>query len=220
MPTPSSQLPDPVRGPDAARRAALRTRALGHRTPQLIALERALSRPGAPWMRHPPGWLAALQPRIKAQWDAGRGAVFKRLLQYVVRMAPGLIEEPFTTGLFGLSELPWVRPLAEWTGWVDGGSARQFRSLAEHLVARWPLPPVLLDTLTDDGLRHIGLVRHLAEGGSLRRVAGTALLPVPLTRAQVHGLSPQRSACCMWSGRALTTSPGPPVALESCCDDH
>lgn len=188
MPTPISQLPDPVRVLDVQRRAALGTSAFGDRSAELIALERALSRPGPLWMRHPPGWLARLRPRIKAQWDAGRGQRFKRLLQYVVRVAPDLAAEPWVFGLFALSEMPDLRPLADWDGYLLADPARRFRHLVTHLALRWTLPEFLLDELQQPSLRHTPLLAHVARGGSVRAVAGTALLPPPLTRRTVHRL--------------------------------
>ncbi len=188
MPPTSSQLPISIGGLDARRRAALSRAAFATRGPELLALERALGRPGPLWMRHPPGWLARLRPSIKQQWDAGRGQRFKRLLQYTAAVSPELTREPWVIGLFALSEMPWVRPLPEWDGYVRLPGRGRFRDLVAHLLLRWEVPEFLIESLVRGDLRHVALLTHVVSGRPARALPGTRLLPVPLTRRVVHEL--------------------------------
>jgi hypothetical protein len=188
MPPTSSQHPISIGGLDARRRAALSRAAFEAREPQLVALERALGRPGPLWMRRPPVWLSRLRPHIKLQWDAGRGQRFKRLLQYMAAVAPELTTEPWVIGLYALSEVPWVRSPAQWHGYVLAPGDDRFRDLLAHLLLRWEIPGFLADSLYRSDLRHVALLRYVVAGMPMRALPGTTLLPVPLTRRVLHEL--------------------------------
>jgi hypothetical protein len=86
-----------------------------------------------------------------------------------------------------LCTLPFVREPEEWD---PRGKGRDtvFRSLAEHLVAKFPMPAVLWNAFFD-GLpgTYIRLVGHVAAGGSLTAFVKDRF-PVPLTRAMCHDL--------------------------------
>jgi hypothetical protein len=92
-------------------------------------------------------------------------------------------------GLLALSTFRrnWLRPLGEWVPDPIGvGQFPVFSSLAQHLLARYPVPPVLtwvwLGGLDWKARRQQRWYRHVGLGGSLR----TAGFPVRLTRRMAH----------------------------------
>jgi hypothetical protein len=80
-----------------------------------------------------------------------------------------------------------VRPVS---AWEPSGKGRDtlFRSLAEHLLARYPMPPRLWTVFSEDvGASVLGRVAaHIASGGSLFEAVHSGLMPVPLRRRMCH----------------------------------
>ncbi len=87
----------------------------------------------------------------------------------------------------------WLRPVGDWVP-AGSGPLAQFSTLAHHLLAHYPTPPVLLSgwfrerwcpwgRAARDCFRHVGL------GGSLR----TAGLPIPMTRRMAHEFAHARA---------------------------
>lgn len=113
-----------------------------------------------------------------------------RLSQRIVKAAPKLMDESYRDGLLALAEDgTWVRPVQEWK--PNGKAAdRQMRSLAKHLLVRYPVPEFLYSVFTN-GLGDSTAVKvfvHLGQGGSLHKATkGDApVLPVPLTKRMCH----------------------------------
>jgi hypothetical protein len=145
---------------------------------------------------------AAIDASIRtAQDSCGRksGRAFADLLCEVRRrsdlLRPGLYvgraevgcSDRIVGGLLALvgHRKGWLRPIR---GWEPFGrtAVLVFSSLAHHLLAAYPAPPVLLSAWfrgTDGRARRLqGWFRHAATGGSLR----TAGFPIGLTRRMAH----------------------------------
>ena len=79
----------------------------------------------------------------------------------------------------------WVRPTGRWVPRGDNPMP-QFDSLTEHLLARYPVPPVLRSSWfrgrDQDARRMQGWYVHLGRGESLR----TADLPIRFTKRMAH----------------------------------
>lgn len=90
-------------------------------------------------------------------------------------------------GLLALSEhrREWLRPVEAWTP-QGSHPIPLFSSLAHHLLADYPVPPVLLSAWflgdTWEGRQQQRWFRRAGEGISLREVG----FPVPLTRRMAH----------------------------------
>jgi PcfJ-like protein len=106
-------------------------------------------------------------------------------MQIVFRRAPRLAVEPYAGAVRRLVELHAVRPVGYWTP-AGKGRDRLFRSLAEHLLAEYPMPALLWTAFFDDEAERLApLVAHVASGASFFDCVKTAF-PVPLTRRMCH----------------------------------
>jgi hypothetical protein len=99
-------------------------------------------------------------------------------------------DEPVDRIVLGLRALvehryEWLRPAEHWEPSGEGPTAL-FASLAHHLLANYPTPPVLLSAWfrgTDCHAHRLQRwFRHVGQGGSFR----TAGLPLSLTRRMAH----------------------------------
>lgn len=113
----------------------------------------------------------------------------RALIKTVGEEAPRLIAADFGGALLWLSTIPWVRPIESWKPRGKGRDS-VFRSLVEHLIAKFPLPVFLISAFFSDvnASKLVPLVGHLGAGGSLFEAVKTGLLPVPLTRRMCHDL--------------------------------
>lgn len=192
MPTPASQC---ARAASDARRAAvLRACVEAPRTPEQLALERALGRPGVPWVRHAPHWLGGLRDRLKDGWDTGETRRFKRLARHLVALRPDVVDPHYGVGLWGLSNQAWAADPSDWHGYVEEEPAAVFHSLVEHLAPGYDLPRWAMDLLCFRRSAAHRVFGSLRRGGSLRPHVGTEVLPAPLTRAMCHSLLSDRGA--------------------------
>jgi hypothetical protein len=137
----------------------------------------------------PDGWVGLPDPIVKgAASDAVRGPL-RQLLTACAR-ASGLVDHrsPHLHGLVALARWSrhWVRDPAGWRP-ASHNRDRQFAALARHLLARYPLPPVLDDAWRcaprDDRAAEQAWFVHVGGGGNLRKAAG---LPFPLTKMAAH----------------------------------
>ncbi len=183
------RLPDHCAAVDLARRAtALQASVDAPRSLEQHALERALGRPGVPWVRWAPYWLGCLRTELKQGWDTGETRRFKRLALHLVRLRPDLVDHRRGPGLWALSRVPWIREPVHWQGWTLDDPDAAFASLAEHLTARWPLPAWAASLLCERRAVGLPVFASLVRGGSIRPHVGTPAVPAPLTRAMVHAL--------------------------------
>ncbi len=111
------------------------------------------------------------------------------LLRHVEKRAPKLARHDWFWALWELARQAWLRPLDAWR--PKGKAARsKLRSLIDHLVVRFPLPPFLYSVFEapQAAVRRAGvdLFVALARGASLRKLTGGPLLPAPLTRQMCH----------------------------------
>jgi len=190
MPTPASQTPTSVGRPDPRLEAALGRAVLGPHSDEHEELRRVLNRPGVPWAgRRGPAWLAGMRDELRSCWDDG-GQRCKRLMQYLVEVAPWLLTAELGPALLNLSRLPWHRSLMDWgfAALDPEDAAAGFRSLVAFLAWRWPLPEWAADLLvpSDPLTDLVPLGVALARGQSIRRLQGTETLPVPLSRRGCH----------------------------------
>jgi hypothetical protein len=107
----------------------------------------------------------------------------------VAELSPRLVGPDMLGALKLMAQAEWVRPPAEWR--PRGRSQdRLFRSLAEHVLARYRMPPFVWSAFMADAdapaLARV--VIHVAAGGSLYEAVKSRLMPVPLTRAMCHEL--------------------------------
>lgn len=104
----------------------------------------------------------------------------------VFRRAPRLHVVPYATAVRRVLRATPFRD-----DWSPRGKGRdmQFRSLAEHHLARFAMPPVLWTAFFDPFVeRLVPLVVHVARGGSLHDHVRETDFPVPLTRRMCHDL--------------------------------
>jgi hypothetical protein len=139
--------------------------------------------------RRPPSALDAAERVLAAHVGLPGAKKLRALLTAVAEEAPRLIGPDTLTALRMMARAEWVRPPATWRR--SGKSHdRLFRSLAEHVLARYPMPPFLW-TAFFAGQDAPVLVRtavHVAAGGSLHQAVKSGLMPVPLTRNMCHEL--------------------------------
>lgn len=112
------------------------------------------------------------------------------LLTAVAKKAPRLIVEDMMPPLLHLTRFVWLRPLDDWS---PSGKSRDsvFRSLAEHLLARYPTPYFLWSTFftpssLDTRIDLQSITAHVAGGGALYDLVKNGSLPLALTRRQCH----------------------------------
>jgi hypothetical protein len=117
----------------------------------------------------------------------------------VLERAPRLADEPYNGALRRLVEVAHVRPLGDWSQRGKGRDAI-FRSLAEHLLARYAMPAMLWSVFFDgrNAGRLVPVVVHVAGGGSLFEAVRDPSFPLPLTRRMCHELLAEA-----WSGTFL-----------------
>jgi hypothetical protein len=110
----------------------------------------------------------------------------------VAKLAPRLLDSPDyakAVGEFHNLRHRWLRPLEDWE---PRGKGREtlFRSLAEHLFAKFKTPPFVWSVFFEGnvGLRKrlVDVVVSVASGASFYEEVKTGGLPVPLTRKMCH----------------------------------
>ncbi len=117
----------------------------------------------------------------------GKSRELAALLRKVAKDAGRLLDATFVGALGWVSTLPFARPVEEWR---PRGKACDtvFRSLADHVLARYPTPAVLWSAFFSEHARVLApLVGHVAAGGSLHEYVKESF-PVPLTRRMCHEL--------------------------------
>ncbi len=118
---------------------------------------------------------------------AGRRKELRDFLTAVAERAPRLVAGDTVSALALLAEVGSVRPLAAWHR--SGKSPETlFRSLAEHLLARYPMPSRLWTAFFahQDAPVLARVAAHVASGRSLYDEVKAGVLPVPLTRKMCH----------------------------------
>jgi hypothetical protein len=108
-------------------------------------------------------------------------------LDTIRRRAPRLIDPPWDRALVRLLQLPRVRPIEQWRPRGKGRDCL-FRSLADHLLARFPVPAVVWNAFHHPNADQlVPLAVHVARGGSLADFVKTSLA-IPLSRRMCHEL--------------------------------
>jgi hypothetical protein len=129
------------------------------------------------WRKIPPG----------ASQNAMPGE-FSLLLHTVKKEAPRLLTPEYVAGLWWVSKLTWMRPLALWEPEGKGRDSL-FISLCKHLLAKYPVPQFVWSAFFADAETAAILtpvVAEVANGGSLFKLVQSGMFPVPLTRKTCH----------------------------------
>lgn len=135
---------------------------------------------------------AAVKEKIKAVLQrAGRKGTKRRERKNPLDM----VRQHFPGGWRVLDALGYSTSSALDT-WEPKGKGKKaiFKSLIDHLMVKYPPPTFLYRTFYNapqnvvrEELEDFGkFFRHLAWGGSLRKLVGTNLLPTPLTKRMCH----------------------------------
>ncbi len=146
------------------------------------AFRAALARP-------PDSAVRAVERVLAEEPDGTRAPKLRELLGRVAERAPRLVCANTITALKLMAEADWVRPPSTWQ--PSGKSQeRLFRSLAEHVLARFPMPPFLWTAFfaNEDTAALARIAVHIGAGGSLYQAVRSGLMPVPLTRKMCHEL--------------------------------
>jgi hypothetical protein len=147
-----------------------------------VALRAALA-------RRPDSPIDAVERLLVDEAEAPRAQRLRDLLGPVAERAPRLICGETLAALKLVAEADWVRPPSTWQ--PSGKSQnRLFRSLAEHVLARYRKPPFLWSAFfaDEDAAALARIAVHVAAGGSLYQAVQSGLMPVPLTRSMCHEL--------------------------------
>jgi hypothetical protein len=119
--------------------------------------------------------------------NAEQRVPYALLLRTLAKAAPRLIDPSMMVPVTHLARFPWVRSLQSWK--PSGKSLRSiFRSLAEHLLARFPTPHFLWTAFyTQPAVSDLAaLAAHVAGGNALYDKVKDKALPLPLTRKMCH----------------------------------
>jgi hypothetical protein len=140
--------------------------------------------------RRPRSVVLAIEHMLRRETDP-TGSL-RELLATIAKRAPRLVDEDMLPAIGLLARANRVRTIA---GWKPSGKSceRLFRSLAEHLLALYPMPPFLWSAFfaAEDAEVLARVAAHVASGGSLYQAVKSGLMPVPLTRGMCHQL-----LCC------------------------
>jgi len=116
---------------------------------------------------------------------AGALDVFGRTLE---KRAPKLLENPsYRSVVTGMSFGEHVRSIQDWVP-RGKGCETLFRSLCDHIWAKYPMPAFLWSGFFERLPVIHDLVKDVARGGSLFTYSKEGRFRVPLTRAMVHEL--------------------------------
>lgn len=113
---------------------------------------------------------------------------FQQLCAVLPRIAPRLLGGEYARGIALLAGAGWYRPVSDWRPRRKSRHS-QFRSLCEHLLARYPTPALLWSAFTEEASAPLAPTSiKVAGGASLARLVRTGDLTVPLTKRQCHQL--------------------------------
>lgn len=132
--------------------------------------------------------LVAVARRIERQGLSARPRSFRELLHTAWQRAPRLRHVERVDSLWALTASRWNRPLSDWQPSGRGRDAL-FRSLARHLLARWPVPAFLygvFDLAPAPAGRMAPLLGMIGGGDSARAAVERGLLPRTMTRRMCH----------------------------------
>jgi hypothetical protein len=104
------------------------------------------------------------------------------ILDIVRDRAPRLVTDDAMRAFNVMSQLDWLRPLADWQP-AGKGADTLLRSLAQHLFGRFRMPPVLWTSFwtPNNSVTLARVAAHVAAGGSFFEAVRSGLMPVPLT---------------------------------------
>ena len=147
--------------------------------------------------RQPDSPHQAAERLLAGEPEGPRFEKLRELLNQVAERAPRLIGPETLAALKLMAEGDWVRPVSTWQ--PSGKSQdRLFRSLAEHVLARYRMPPFLWSAFMADvdGPVLARVAMHVGAGGSLYDAVKTGRMPVPLTRSMCHDLLSRGGEAC------------------------
>jgi len=139
----------------------------------------------------------AKEAKIREAFTERHHSVFGKLppsvpytvAEVIQKKAPKLLESgDYLHALSKLSQINWVRPIADWEP-KGKGKGTNFRSLCEHLLAKYPMPAFLWSAFFEDQANAFtAFVVWVALGHSPYEAVKKNILPVPLTRKMCHAL--------------------------------
>lgn len=154
------------------------------------ALRSALARP-------PDSPVRAVERLLAEEPEGPRAHKLHELLGLLADRAPRLVGTNTLAALKLMADADWVRPPSTWlpSGKSEG---RLFRSLAEHVLARYAMPPFLWSAFlaNEDAAALAPIAIHVGAGGSLYQAVRSGLMPVPLTRSMCHELLSRGVGAC------------------------
>ena len=104
----------------------------------------------------------------------------------IEKKAPKLLDKEYFTAVNIIHGLERQRDIADWSPRGKGRDA-QFNSLAEYLLAKYPMPQFLWSAFWEPDVEILKpIVIHIARGGSLAKLCQTGEFPLPLTKKQCH----------------------------------
>lgn len=130
----------------------------------------------------------------------GEAPFLLRAVLATFEVRPSLLAEPgWVRSLAGLTTLLWIRDPETWAPRGAKAPEAMFRSLAWHLLGRYPTPAFLYTGMRSlvRGKEHgstavvlertpFHLFAHVAQGKSVMEAIKLGLLPVPFTRKMAH----------------------------------
>lgn len=126
------------------------------------------------------------------------------LLSFLAKVSSRLISEEMMAPLALLTGFVWLRPLEEWE---PSGKSKEtvFRSLAEHLLAKYPTPHFLWSTFFYEApfpsqVDLPAVTAHVAGGGAFYDLVKEGKIPLALTRKQCHEFLQTTSAYSFVNG--------------------
>ena len=131
----------------------------------------------------------ALKKPQKPVWAEHEAPKYRDLLAVVSKKTPRLMVSEYKLALSWISKLDWHRDLKKWKPKGKGRST-VFRSLCDHLVAKYPLPVFLWSILEEEPLHAVQerVLSRLCQGESFFKICKEGDFPIPLTRRQCHNL--------------------------------
>ncbi|MEM6996607.1 MAG: PcfJ domain-containing protein [Myxococcota bacterium] len=116
-----------------------------------------------------------------------------RFVEAVRRVAPRVVADArlhVPLWLLSLQADHWIRPLRTWSV-TTRSRDRQFRSLVEHLLVRYRVPPFVWIAIHVPGSARevLALIAHLGRGGSMRVAVHQRLVPATMTRAMCNAFT-------------------------------
>ena len=125
---------------------------------------------------------------LNSSYKSDESLRVKEMIEIINNKCPRLLYNRYFSALRFLSKsVPWIRDIQEWDP-KGKGKDTVFRSLVDHLLVTYRMPKFFYGVFFRDPCdeNFVKLFIYLAQGGSLKKVVGTELIPVPFTKKMCH----------------------------------